>query len=400
MKKRFTTPTRRAEALDRLRNLKMARSSHRYVRGSTDKFYEWLDALEHGAMPEGPAIWICGDCHVGNLGPLANHAGQVEVQIRDLDQTVIGNPAIDLVRLSLSLASAFRGFDLPGVTTARMLEQVMAGYRHAFDPAFDITVDLAAPKPVLGAVRRSRNANWQTLAKERIEDTSPRIPLGKRFWPLSASERSEMKAMAQSEAVRALVTMLHSRESDAAVRLVDGAYWVKGCSSLGRLRYAALLEIAPCKGDAPDYCLLDIKQAVTAVAPVVTGRPMPRQAGQRVLAGARQLSPHLGKRMLAGRFQNKAVFIRELLPQDLKLELEQLNERKALQTAFYLAAVVGKAHSRQMDAATRAAWLADISATRSRRIDAPSWLWTHTVNLLAIHEKAYLEHCRRYALAL
>jgi len=30
--------------------------------------------------------------HLGNLGPLANANGKVEIAIRDLDQTVIGIP--------------------------------------------------------------------------------------------------------------------------------------------------------------------------------------------------------------------------------------------------------------------------------------------------------------------
>ena len=105
----------------------MARSAHAYVRGSTIKFYEWLEASA-GKIPEGPPIWICGDCHVGNLGPLADAKGRVAVQIRDLDQTVIGNPANDIIRLGLSLASAARGSDLPGVATAHILEQLVAGY--------------------------------------------------------------------------------------------------------------------------------------------------------------------------------------------------------------------------------------------------------------------------------
>ena len=92
--------------------------------GSTAKFYEWLESSRRGKLPEGPPVWICGDCHVGNLGPLADTKGHVLVQIRDLDQTVIGNPAHDLVRLGLSLASAARGSDLPGVTTARILEEL------------------------------------------------------------------------------------------------------------------------------------------------------------------------------------------------------------------------------------------------------------------------------------
>ncbi|HEY0435734.1 MAG TPA: DUF2252 family protein, partial [Phenylobacterium sp.] len=73
----------------------MTRSAHAYVRGSTANFYQWLEASA-GKTPEGPAIWICGDCHSGNLGPLADAQGKVAIQIRDFDQTVIGNPAHDL----------------------------------------------------------------------------------------------------------------------------------------------------------------------------------------------------------------------------------------------------------------------------------------------------------------
>src|SRR5580698_2314718 len=130
------TPEQRADHLRETRNLKMARSAHAYVRGSTTKFYEWLEASPTG-VPVGPPVWICGDCHVGNLGPLADAKGRVAVQIRDLDQTVIGNPAHDLIRLGLSLASAARGSDLPGVMTARILEQLAGGYADALAGDFD-----------------------------------------------------------------------------------------------------------------------------------------------------------------------------------------------------------------------------------------------------------------------
>src|SRR3954471_21657043 len=129
-------PSERGPILTRTRNLKMARSAHAYVRGSTVKFYEWLEASS-GVIPEGPQVWIVGDCHVGNLGPLADNKGRVAVQIRDLDQTVIGNPAHDLIRLALSLASAARGSDLPGVTTARLIEHLMLGYESALAGEFD-----------------------------------------------------------------------------------------------------------------------------------------------------------------------------------------------------------------------------------------------------------------------
>jgi len=124
-KQSIARPGERASRLEKIRKSKMAQSPHAYVRGNTVRYYEWLEGAESGALPEGPAIWICGDCHVGNLGPVGNANGKIEIQIRDLDQTVIGNPAHDLIRLSLSLASAARGSDLPGLTTVKMVERIM-----------------------------------------------------------------------------------------------------------------------------------------------------------------------------------------------------------------------------------------------------------------------------------
>lgn len=73
----ITSVSERAAALRQSRNLKMAQSAHAYVRGNTLKFYEWLSASDNSKVPQGPPIWICGDCHVGNLGPLADTDGQI-----------------------------------------------------------------------------------------------------------------------------------------------------------------------------------------------------------------------------------------------------------------------------------------------------------------------------------
>lgn len=58
--------------------MKMARSAHAYVRGSTAQFYDWLAASD-ARIPQGPSIWICGDCHLGNLGPIASRKGKVDI---------------------------------------------------------------------------------------------------------------------------------------------------------------------------------------------------------------------------------------------------------------------------------------------------------------------------------
>ncbi len=372
--------------------MKMARSAHAYVRGNTKNFYDWLEGNVGKSVPEGPAIWICGDCHAGNIGPIASAKGTVAIQIRDLDQTVIGNPAHDLIRLGLSMASAARGSDLPGVTTARMIEQIVEGYEASFAPQAEADDEL--PEVVQKAVKAAQKRTWKDLAKERIEDTTPTIPLGKNFWPLSDEEREAVVALFATDAGRRLVTAMRSREDDAEIEVVDAAYWVKGCSSLGLLRCAALVNVGGKKGE---LCLIDIKEAVPALAPRSTTVEMPACHAERVVKGAWSLSPALGDRMMAAKVLEHPVFVRELLPQDLKFDVADLTCEEAMRLARFLAMVVGKAHARQMDEPTRTAWQTELNGHRCKTLDAPSWLWASVVDLLATHEKAYLEHCRRYA---
>jgi uncharacterized protein (DUF2252 family) len=142
---------------------------------------------------------------------------------------------------------------------------------------------------------------------------------------------------------------------------------------------------------------MDVKEAVAAAAPRYAGRKMPKDQAARVVEGAMHLSPHLGKRMVAGNFEKRSVFIRELLPQDLKVEIEQLTVPDAMKAASFLAGVVGKAHARQMDAPTRTNWFKELERNRSKTLEAPSWLWSSVVSLIGSHEVAYLEHCRKYA---
>jgi len=386
----------RASVLRALQNAKMAASAHAYVRGATVRFYEWLEVNHSWSIPQGPAIWICGDCHLGNLGPIADTEGHVQVQIRDLDQTVIGNPAHDLIRLGLSLATAARGSDLPGITTVRMIETLMEGYESAFPENDEPHPE--KPQAVKVVMKKAMKRTWKKLARDRIDDTDPVIPLGKRFWPLVREERKAIEALFSAPALGELVTQINHRTDGARIKVIDAAYWRKGCSSLGKLRYAVLLDVDGGSINGDDLCLIDIKEANKAAAPHARGAVMPRDQAQRVVEGARHLSPALGDRMRSANLLDKPVIIRELLPQDLKLEIEHLDREEAIKAARFLASVVGHAHCRQMDAKTRSAWRKELQRNRSKTLDAPSWLWSSVVDLVAEHERGYLEHCRKYVL--
>ena len=389
-------PGDRARVLEASRQSKMAESAHAYVRGSTRQFYEWLSTKAGRSIPQGPPIWICGDCHVGNLGPLASAEGKIAIQIRDLDQTVIGNPAHDLVRLALSLATAARGSDLPGVTTALLLEQMVRGYEESLvTPRRKVKVDGDELAPIQKVLDEARRRKWHHLAEERIEDVRPRIPLGRRFWALTDQEEDAITELFEDERVASKVLELRGCEPGTALHVVDAAYWMKGCSSLGRLRYAVLLGLGSKKHRR--YCLMDLKEATAAAAPRT--KAFRGSHAERVVEGARALSPYLGERMLAVELLKKPIVARELMPQDLKFDLDHLTQDEAVAAARYLAVVVGKAHGRQMTPGVRRSWRAELRRHRSKKLDAPSWLWTSVVQLMAEHESAYLEHCRQYALA-
>jgi uncharacterized protein (DUF2252 family) len=214
----------RIKILKHQQHLKMSRSAHAYVRGNTVKFYEWLKTAK-GKVPEGPPVWICGDCHVGNLGPVSDFEGNVEIEIRDLDQTVIGNPAHDLIRLALSLAMASRSSDLPGVTTALIMEQMVVGYSEALRTGkAKLPSSTKSGEPIRLAIKESLSRKWRHLANERIEDVKPTIPIGPRFWALSKHERAEMSRLFESKEAKELVAILRKEGKKHKPEVLDAAY--------------------------------------------------------------------------------------------------------------------------------------------------------------------------------
>jgi uncharacterized protein (DUF2252 family) len=100
---------------------------------------------------------------------------------------------------------------------------------------------------------------------------------------------------------------------------------MQGCSSLGRLRYAVLMGVGQTK--ERQFCLVDIKEAVKATAPMAKRTEKAKDFAERVVAGACNLSHFLGERMLAEQFLGRSVVVRELMPQDLKLGIDHRSKQ-------------------------------------------------------------------------
>jgi len=102
--------------------------------------------------------------------------------------------------------------------------------------------------------------------------------------------------------------------------------------------------------------------------------------------------------MIPATLLSTPVVLRELAPQDLKIEVEQFTRKEAIASAAYLAFTVGEAHARQLDDEARMDWhrrlLSGVEGS-----GGSNWLWRAIVELAARHEAGYLEHCRLTALA-
>src|SRR4029077_18150982 len=129
--------------------------------------------------------------------------------------------------------------------TARMIERMVVGYEAAFAPEAqgEIDVDKDMPKLIRSAMKLAAGRSWKHLADERIEGIEPTIPLGSRFWPLTQNERTAVERLFEEGDLRRLTLSFRSRKDEAPLRVMDAAYWQKGCSSLGRLRIAVLVAV-------------------------------------------------------------------------------------------------------------------------------------------------------------
>ena len=233
------TPAARADALRQLKEQKTAANAHAFVRAAPKLFYEELEGKKHDALVEGPVVWISGDCHVENLGAVADARGTASIEMNDFDESVRNNPVFDVLRLSLSVSMACRAAGLSGLDVQSTVTAITEGYvgahaQRGADQPFEVAV---APKRIQEmfdeAIARSQK---HLLAKRAAGTKKARryFPLGPKYWPLTKGEKAAIAKLLTEPAVRAVVTTMAGRHQDAIIDLVDCAFRIAGTSSLGR----------------------------------------------------------------------------------------------------------------------------------------------------------------------
>ena len=238
-----------------------------------------------------------------------------------------------------------------------------------------------------------------TSRDERIDDVKPAIPLGKRFWALAPERtRRHRRTLRTHEVVHASSPASTRRDDDAKIKVLDAAYWMKGCSSLGRLRYAVLLGVG--------------RKATTSSTAWSTSRrpsppPRPRtkraHAAGRLRRARRRRRPrplavprrtHAGRRPPPPSRRHARADAAGPQARDRSPDPRRGRRRRRIS---WPASSAKRTPARWTPPPANVA--RRTNRNRSRTLDAPGWLWTAVVELIASHEAGYLEHCRRYALA-
>jgi uncharacterized protein (DUF2252 family) len=378
--------TERASALAALRAKKVADAAHAFVRANAGFFY---DHVSPRSLPTGPRIYICADCHSENIGAIAGDDEVPAIELNDFDESAIGEPAYDVLRLALALSFAGRTSGLGGIDTVHMVDAMLDGYGASLARRSERLPVREIPERFRRLIHRASTQTHTALLDRRV----PRGPrgeraflLGERYWPLSPKERAQIETLVLSKRVRKLVASFAGTDPEH-VTMVDAAFRVAGTGSLGCFRAAALVHCgkhrrAPKKDDL-GLRLLDIKEAIASHAP--HAKKTPKVDAARIVAAACALAPSLGARMLPAAMGKRGVIVRDLMPQELKASLLGLEREEAPLIARFLGAVVGRAHARQLDRSDARAW-------RTEACD-PRWILDALPSLVGAHEAAYLEHC-------
>ena len=300
-KPKYPTYAERSVILAAAQKLKMARSAHAYVRGSTEKFYEWLVAQRRTRCRKARRCGSVATATSATWGrsPMRRGRGCARPRPRpdgDRQSGARPDPAGAL------LATAARGSDLPGVTTARMLETWSTRMPTC------ATARPGCGRPVTRAPdggRRCAPSRLETArARERSRGDVRRLPENKRFWPLTAEERRAIAALvAQPEIAR----NWRPRPGFAGRTTPTSSCSTPPTGSRVAARWAGsampcLLNVGGGQGAIRDY----VPARHQGGAPCALANPTQpvdattcRGQRRRVVAGARAMSPYLGNRMLA-----------------------------------------------------------------------------------------------------
>lgn len=255
-----------------------------------------------GVPMSGLRTQLSGDAHLSNFGLFASPERDLDFDVTDFDETLVGPWEWDVLRLTASLvvAARMRGIDVHG--SRHVARSAVASYQarmaaYAGMRAIDIYYARVDSAAILEFVKARARPYLQATIKSAVHhDALHELPKitevagGRRRIADRPPTISHPPGLTLTFAESALVTYRDSLQEDRRVlldryALVDAARKVVGIGSVGLGAYVALLD-----GSGPDDPLfLQVKEAEASVLErFLEPSPFPTH-GERIVTGQRRL---------------------------------------------------------------------------------------------------------------
>jgi len=327
-----------------------------FLRGTFHLFVADWPRLGDDPLAAGAEQAIVGDLHLENFGAFRAADGSVVFDVNDFDETASSTPALDLARVATSVVLADeRHGDVRAVERTSALVDAWASAARSLD--LRPIGGKEAPAVVRALVDTASDASRATWIERRIEGGA-----GQRRFKTSEKYQTvvdDKTRAAVADAVREFGARCPERPADIAdwPRVLDVAVRVAGTGSLGRFRWAVLVQG---KSDKPGKeRILELKEALpSSLSPGDTTL----DAAERVIATQRRLQGAPPAYLGVAHVGPRPFTVRELQPTEAKLDVSVLKGGDFDALAAACGTVLGRLHRRANPA------LAERIAGRERAI--------------------------------
>lgn len=329
------------------RDPEIIKLKYKAMRDSAFAFYRTTGYLFYSDIKNIPSlssnikIPIYGDLHLENIGTYHTSAGIVSFDLNDFDDSSTGPYTWDLARCAVSIFLASDENDMDKDTRKELSDGFINDYIDALKNIRSNTSLLSQPVNYKNLTKHAANlvddvASY-SYSKFLAEITSNgNFKFNDKFIPVS------------NDVAKSVITAINNYASGKNklqnfYRVKGIAYHISGKASLGRYRYAVLVE-GQTAGNEDDI-ILEMKESsqpsISGALGIVSGNQ-----AQRVIQSEKYFlvspDPFLG----LANINNLNFFVRRILPDD-KVELTKLNKKSEFRDFLSTVALItARAHAR------------------------------------------------------
>lgn len=319
----------------------MRQTPFSFMRGTCHLFFASLPRIAE--LDDAPRTWLSGDLHAENFGAYKGDNRLTYFDATDFDESALGPPTLDAVRLLSSILVATGEWGLDPAEGDALAARAAIAY----------ATELASGKAAWIERETARGAMKRLLAQVAGRSRSDLLA---RFTTRKAKRRrfalDDRHILAATDVERAAVqAMLASIGEEAHdpeyFRVVDVARRAVGVGSLGRPRFIALVEG---RGSPDRNALVELKAAhASAVVPrIATPQPSWRGDAERVVMVQRHAVVVAPAFLSAAHWNDSGFVVRELQLAEDRLSLRDWDRqpRKLAEAIVTLASVAAWMHLR------------------------------------------------------